>query len=169
MTLLRLHGWKLLGVIALLGGCASAVNWPTPAPIPHTAAPEIPQTHSTRVGDLAAQAAAAEVGAPYHYGGASPRGFDCSGLVYFAYEQAGVQVPRTTRGLYRDAQPIALDTLRPGDLLFFYFHHKVAHVAIYAGDHRFVHAPSTGKSVMWGTLDDRFWRERLVSAGRLIL
>ncbi len=166
MTSSRLRRFALLCAITLAGGCASAINWPAPAPGDPPAAPQI---GTTRVGDLAARTAVTQVGAPYHYGGASPRGFDCSGLVYFAYRRAGAQVPRTTGGLYRNAQPISLDALRPGDLLFFHFERKVGHVAIYTGHNQFVHAPSSGKSVMRGTLDDEFWRERLVRAGRLML
>jgi len=111
--------------------------------------------------------ASRQVGAPYRFGGASPKGFDCSGLVHYAYRNAGLRVPRTTTSLYRTARPVSLNELQLGDILFFYFDDKIGHVAIYTGGRSFVHAPSSGKYVVRGSLESRFWRQRLVSAGRL--
>lgn len=150
----------------MLSGCAGAVHWSRAEPDARAAQPV---AAPKGVGDRVVQTAATLVGAPYRYGGASPQGFDCSGLVHFSYRRAGVRVPRTTRDLYRRAQPIAMASLKPGDLLFFYFDNKIGHVAIYSGDNQFIHAPSSGKYVARGSLDDQFWRERLVSAGRLLL
>ncbi|KAA3626886.1 MAG: NlpC/P60 family protein [Proteobacteria bacterium] len=161
----RLHYLLIFGILMALEGCASAVRWTPPTTPQQTATqPAIVERTGVRV----VRTAAGLVGAPYRYGGASPRGFDCSGLVYYSYRSAGVHVPRTTRDLYRTAQPIDLAELTPGDLLFFYFNEKVGHVAIYSGSNEFVHAPSSGKHVTRGSLNDRFWRERLVSAGRLL-
>lgn len=160
-----LHCLCVLGAIVMLTGCAGAVRWEPPAPSVQSAPQPATGNH---IGDRVVQTADGLVGAPYRYGGASPRGFDCSGLVYFAYHRAGLRVPRTTRDLYRNAQPIAVEALQPGDLLFFHIENKVGHVAIYSGANRFIHAPSSGKSVTRGSLDDRYWRERLVSAGRLL-
>lgn len=111
--------------------------------------------------------ARSQVGAPYRYGGASPRGFDCSGLVYYAYRKAGIPVPRTTSALYRDAKHISLPQLLPGDLLFFRLSsHHVAHVGIYAGKGRFIHAPSSDKRVAYAAINDPYWERRLLAAGR---
>lgn len=107
------------------------------------------------------------VGAPYQYGGASPRGFDCSGLVYYAYREAGVSVPRTTKEQYRQSRRLDLSEVRPGDLVFFAISRdKPSHVGIYAGGGRFIHAPSTGKPVGYASLHDPYWNERLIGAGR---
>jgi cell wall-associated NlpC family hydrolase len=107
------------------------------------------------------------VGAPYRYGGRTPAGFDCSGLVYYAHRQAGIQVPRTTDGQRRRAWPVAMSDLRPGDVLFFQLDgKKVSHVGIYAGADGFIHAPSTGKSVSYASIESPFWSSRLVGAGR---
>jgi murein DD-endopeptidase len=109
------------------------------------------------------------VGAPYRYGGADPRGFDCSGLVYYVYQQAGVEAPRTTTEQYRQSRRVRLSRLLPGDLLFFRIsRRKPSHVGIYVGNGRFVHAPSKGKSVDYALLDDDYWREHLIGAGRLL-
>lgn len=110
------------------------------------------------------------LGAPYRPGGATPRGFDCSGLVLYAYQQVGIQnLPRTTAGLFRQAQAVPLDDVLPGDLLFFEINGRgVLHVGIYQGGNEFIHAPVSGKQVSVGTLDNGYWSKRLVRAGRLL-
>jgi cell wall-associated NlpC family hydrolase len=107
------------------------------------------------------------LGTPYRYGGESPRGFDCSGLVQFAYAQAGIAVPRSTRQQYAIAWPLPPEHLQPGDLLFFRLNSRgVSHVGIYVGDGKFIHAPSTGKRVDLANVKDGYWSRRLVSGGR---
>lgn len=111
--------------------------------------------------------AAGMLGAPYRYGGASPHGFDCSGLVYYAYRKAGIPVPRSTSAQLNYARPVPPSRLRPGDLLFFRLTSRpVSHVGIYAGDGRFIHAPSRGKRVSYASLDNPYWQQRIVAAGR---
>jgi murein DD-endopeptidase len=108
-----------------------------------------------------------EVGTPYRYGGATPRGFDCSGLVHYAYRRAGIKVPRTTGELLRHAHRVPLSKLQPGDVLFFRVDPpKISHVGIYIGHGRFVHAPSSGKQVSYASLNDGYWSRHVVSAGR---
>lgn len=116
----------------------------------------------------AVQVATAMLGTPYRYGGSSPRrGFDCSGLVYYAFGETGIRVPRTTRAQLRHAQPVPLPQILPGDLLFFRQRSsRVSHVGIYAGDGWFIHAPSRGKRVSWESLQNSYWKPRLVTAGR---
>jgi len=115
-----------------------------------------------------ARIAQSQAGAPYRYGGSSPRGFDCSGLVYYAYRKAGVRVPRTTREQYRHAEHISLADIRRGDLLFFKLSSRgISHVGIYTGKGRFIHAPSSGKRVMYSSLENPYWKHRLLAAGRI--
>ncbi len=113
--------------------------------------------------------ALAMIGTPYRYGGASPRGFDCSGLVVYSFARAGARgLPRTAAALEQRARPIALSALRPGDLLFFRLAGaRTSHVALYVGDGAFVHAPSSGKRVERVALDHVYWSTRLGRAGRL--
>ena len=112
--------------------------------------------------------ATAQVGAPYRYGGSSPRGFDCSGLVYYSYRKAGIDVPRTTSAQLRAVNRVALSQLNPGDLLFFKLGRQpVSHVAIYTGNGRFIHAPSSGKRVSYDSMSNPYWKTRLVAAGRI--
>ena len=111
------------------------------------------------------------IGVPYRYGGASPAGFDCSGLVIYSYSKAGISgLPHSAARLERLARPVALKNLEPGDLLFFRLSgKKTSHVAIYVGDRAFVHAPSRGKRVERVSFDHVYWGPRIRRAGRLAL
>jgi cell wall-associated NlpC family hydrolase len=116
--------------------------------------------------DKAVQIALQQVGAPYRYGGSSPNGFDCSGLVHYSYSRAGKMVPRTTSTLWSGMSPVSADQLRKGDILFFNISGKMSHVGMYVGSGQFVHAPSSGKSVSIASLRSGFYREALIRAGR---
>jgi murein DD-endopeptidase len=108
------------------------------------------------------------LGRPYRYGGNAPSGFDCSGLVQFSYQQAGLAVPRTALEQYERSTPVTGNHLQPGDLLFFTLNsRRVSHVGIYVGDGKFVHAPAIGRRVMESRLDEPYWQGHLVRAGRL--
>lgn len=116
----------------------------------------------------AAELAKNMVGKPYRYGGHSPSGFDCSGLVYYSYTRVGISVPRTTRSQLRAGIPVASKSLRVGDLVFFDQEgRKFSHVGIYIGNGRFVHAPSSGKHVRIDSLNQRYWRKHFVAARRI--
>lgn len=157
----------LLLAAALLSACGSA---PVRAPQAETGSRTAPAPPSHGgPGAHAVQVAYSQLGAPYRYGGASPTGFDCSGLVQYAYDAAGIRVPRTTGQQLQHARPVALSNLRPGDLVFFRFARgdKTSHVGIYAGDGRFIHAPSSGKRVSYARLDNPYWRRHIVAAGRV--
>jgi cell wall-associated NlpC family hydrolase len=118
-------------------------------------------------GQAVLQAAQSHIGAPYRYGGAGPDAFDCSGLVAYAHRQLGIAVPRTAAQQFAAATPIPRKDLRPGDLVFFRLESRaVSHVGIYAGDSRFVHAPQKGGHVRMANLDDEWYRQRYVGAGR---
>jgi murein DD-endopeptidase len=123
----------------------------------------------TSLGDEIALRAIAQVGKPYRYGGADLDGFDCSGLVFYIHRELGYTVPRTAAEQYSASAPINVRKLEPGDLLFFRTTHtkKITHVAIYAGDNRFIHAPQSGREIELRALDDEYYRPRLVGAGRL--
>lgn len=147
----------VLGV--LLGGCAAE-------PISYERQVTV-RTKDQRPEHPGARIAITQLGAPYRYGGASPRGFDCSGLVYYAYRQAGIRVPRTTRAQLRNAVQVPRSGMQPGDLVFFKLDRRpVSHVGIYTGNNRFVHAPSSGKQVTLATMNDPYWQARFVIAGR---
>ncbi len=119
------------------------------------------------LGGRAADTALAMIGKPYRYGGYTPSGFDCSGLVYYSYKRNGQDVPRDTQGQRKYGASISPSSLRKGDLLFFNLRGKrFSHVAIYVGEQNFVHAPSTGKNVRIDTLSDPYWKKSFVGARR---
>ena len=118
-------------------------------------------------GDALVAVAMSLRGARYRYGGATPNGFDCSGLVFFAHRQLGLDVPRTSRDQADAADFVKPRKLRRGDLVFFKIGSRhVNHVGIYIGNHRFVHAPGAGKPVTVNSLDDDFYAQTFSSAGR---
>ncbi len=128
-----------------------------------------PRIANETVGGAIADVAMGMVGTRYVYGGTDPlQGFDCSGLVYYAYGQAGYRVPRSSQELFRAARKISVDEADPGDLMFFQDQTKLSHVGIYLGDGLFVHAPASGKNVAVGSLDSHYYREHLVAVGRLL-
>ena len=113
--------------------------------------------------------ARAQICVPYRFGGTQPgSGFDCSGLVYYSYRQAGVAVPRTVAQQMRFAAPVSAAELRPGDLVFFDTSYKGGHVGIYIGEGRFVHAPSSGGRVREEHLEQPYWHRRWIGGGDLL-
>ena len=119
-------------------------------------------------GENIALMAQSMIGKRYLYGGSSPQqGFDCSGLVYFTHTQVGDYVPRTSRDQLYASRKITLNDLQPGDLLFYRINGKPSHVGIYIGEKKFVHAPSSGKAVSITTMDNPYFKPRLIRAGRL--
>ncbi len=140
---------------------------PVPMPVPEPMPPRETSVVEP-VGSEIAMRAVSLLGRPYRWGGNGPEAFDCSGLVRFVHQQLGIDVPRTAADQFTAAQPVKVGELKPGDLLFFRLEsRRISHVAIYAGEGRFVHAPQSGRAVELRTLDDRFYRPRLVGAGRL--
>ncbi len=117
-------------------------------------------------GERAASVALRQVGVPYRYGGTNPRGFDCSGLVQYSYSKAGVSVARTTAQLWATTRTVDPRNLRIGDLLFFKFDGKMSHVGMYIGKQRFVHAPSSGRTVTVASLNSSFYQAAFLRAGR---
>jgi cell wall-associated NlpC family hydrolase len=149
--------------VAFIFGCAvnsapAALDGPTPRKPQHT--------HSKpTVGDRAAKVALRAVGIPYRWGGSSPAsGFDCSGLVYWAYGRVGVQVPHSSYALYGEGRHVLRSRMKAGDVLFF---SGLGHVGLYLGHGRMVHAPSSGRRVEVVTLGSSHYGGRLVGARRI--
>lgn len=157
----------VLLIAMLLAACSSQ------APVdPGVVAPPAPQQFPDTAEDVLFMALGL-VGTPYRYGGNTPDGgFDCSGLINYVYRgAAGVALPRTTREMnaMRGAI-IRRDALKPGDLLFFATSggRRVSHAAIYVGEGRFVHAPSTGGTVRLDSLSNSYWQKSYLSAKRVL-
>jgi cell wall-associated NlpC family hydrolase len=131
---------------------------PAPAPAPAPVPPPAPTTHAD-----AASIAARYLGVPYVWGGASPSGFDCSGLVMYVYAQLGVSLPHYTVSQWNATTPIPTSALAPGDLVFF---DGLSHVGIYIGNGEFIHAPHTGTVVQIASLSG-YWVAHLDGARRV--
>ncbi|WP_312168017.1 C40 family peptidase [Atlantibacter hermannii] len=116
-----------------------------------------------------------QLGKPYVWGGTSPtQGFDCSGLVFYAYNKLlASKLPRTANEMYhyRHARPIARHDLKRGDLLFFGIHSAgdhADHVGVYLGDGDFIEAPRTGLNIRISHFADDFWQDHFIGARRIL-
>ena len=113
------------------------------------------------------------IGVPYRYGGTSPRtGFDCSGFVQYVYGVQGVDLPRTSRQMAGAGTAVEPSTrsLAVGDLMLFAQGGRISHVAIYAGNGRFIHSSSSGSGVRYddlGTNRGKWFAARMVAARRV--
>jgi len=118
---------------------------------------------SSSLGARAVALAKRELGVRYVYGGESPSGFDCSGLMQYVYARLGVQIPRVAADQYRAGPHVSRADLRPGDLVFF---DHLGHVGMYVGGGRFIHAPHTGTVVEISSLSG-WYSETYVGATRV--
>lgn len=136
----------------------SAIATPTPTPTP-TATP-------MSAGVRAVAEAEKYLGVPYVWGGTTPEGFDCSGLVQYAYQQIGIQISRTSYTQINDGYEVQKDELKAGDLVFFANKRQgVHHVAMYIGNGNIIHAPYTGdvvKIIPLSSRDDYYSARRIV-------
>jgi cell wall-associated NlpC family hydrolase len=171
-----------LALVASGFGCAWAAalglpGKPTSARDARVEAVQAPDNRTERVshvtrrkrkrtlGERAARIALRAVGIPYRWSGSSPAsGFDCSGLVYWAYGKVGVPLPHSSYALAGMGRRVARQRLRPGDLLFFTGY---GHVGLYVGRGRMVHAPHSGRVVEVVRLGRSHYGSRLVLARRV--
>jgi cell wall-associated NlpC family hydrolase len=138
----------VLAFVAMLAGTArstgetaraAALGHPKPAHRPpRRVSPEL------TLGQRVAQIALREVGVPYRWGGESPSGFDCSGLVRWSYLRIGIDLPHSSYALSAVGRRVAPDHMEPGDVLLF---DGLGHVGLYIGGGRMVHAPYSGADV----------------------
>lgn len=122
---------------------------------------------------LTGQAIVAEaqkyLGAPYVYGGASPAGFDCSGLVYYVLKTLGYSPNRTPEAQYAQGTYVSKANLLPGDIVFFSGNGStITHVGIYAGNGQFIHSPNSRSTVSYASLTSGYWSEHYYGARRVI-
>lgn len=127
-------------------------------------------TRKSQVGYGAIQTAKKQIHKKYRWGGSTPRrGFDCSGLMQYAFKSVRVNLPRTAAAQYKYTKRVSLANLKVGDLIFFHTRRtraRVNHVGIYLGGNKFIHAPRKGKRVSVANLN-RYWRKKYVGAGRV--
>jgi cell wall-associated NlpC family hydrolase len=117
------------------------------------APPPVPAPSALTAGGhpQAATIAMQYLGVPYVWGGGSPSGFDCSGLVQYVFAQLGIALPHYAAAQFGFGQPVSRDQLQPGDLVFF---DGLGHVGIYIGGGQMIHAPHTGDVVKISPLSD---------------
>jgi cell wall-associated NlpC family hydrolase len=134
-----------------------------PAPVSPTSGAPAPPANS--LGEQAVQIAMGELGVPYVWGGASPSGFDCSGLTMWVYAQLGIQLDHYTVSQFNAGPHVAESDLAPGDLVF--FEAGIGHVGIYIGNDEFIHAPHTGTVVQISSLSDAWYSAEYQGAVRV--
>ncbi len=173
-------GFQLQGRI-LIGG---DVRRPNPSDRPPTTAPVPPPTgpptgtpsseESVRVAASIVETALGAMGTPYRWGGNDENGYDCSGLIQWAYGQHGIVLPRTSRDQARmgSAHDRTVTALTPGDVLTFAAGGSgVSHVGLYVGEGDFIHSSSSGvrlSSLVADDPDSRWWQQRWVGVRRIL-
>lgn len=153
--------------------CATTGATPRPFPSPAGTAAAAPSTTPLSQDAYAISGTALSLrGAPYKNGGSDPWGFDCSGFVWYVFDQHGVRLPRTVTEQFRTGTRIDATDLRPGDLVFFDTingapPNLATHVGISIGGDEFVHAPSTAGQVRVERLGSGYWAPRFLGARRV--
>lgn len=130
--------------------------------------PENPQKNIT---DSIVRTAASQIGKPYKLGGTSPTtGFDCSGLIYWAYKQNGINVPRITVTQAKAGKQAPKNSLRPGDILVFRSSASPngLHTGVYIGKNKFIHAPNSRSKVKIEELKNSYWGKQFIQARRIV-
>ncbi|MGE4531824.1 MAG: C40 family peptidase [Acidithiobacillus sp.] len=164
---LRFGGVALLVLTMTLSGCATMTAPPAPTTPPLSTPEYQPSDHVSHAEATTLDAvlvhAISEIGKSYRWGGASPQtGFDCSGLIQYVLEQAGVDIPRTSFAQAAALPSVPLNRIRPGDLVFFNtMGQPFSHVGIYIGGQQFVSALNRRQGVAVQSLQIPYWSERL--------
>jgi peptidoglycan DL-endopeptidase CwlO len=166
-SLIRLPVFVL--VVALGGACAfpgTAASGDGRQATPVVTSERTPDIAPATKGELAVRYALGALGVPYRWGGESPTsGFDCSGLVRWAYGRVGVDLPHNSYALYGEGRRVREGSMAPGDILFF---EGLGHVGLYLGNGRMVHAPQTGRNVETVRLGSTNYGVRLIGARRVV-
>ncbi len=131
------------------------------------AIPEVTKSPGQSAVDIAAQF----LGVPYVYGGTTPKGFDCSGLMQYVYAQLGISINRVAADQMRNGIAVSRENLQPGDLVGFYSSAGsgyVSHIGMYVGDGMMIHAPHTGDVVRYASIDGSYFSSRFAGGRRII-
>lgn len=111
-------------------------------------------------------AALSQLGTPYGYGADAPgKALDCSALARHAHRAVGLEIPRMSTAQKAAATPVSLSRVRAGDLVFFRTGPGQYHVGLMVDERRFVHASTSQKEVLVSSLDQPYWRSRIIGAG----
>ncbi len=125
---------------------------------------------SVSVGQKIVDTSMKYLGVPYVWGGTSPYGFDCSGLVYYVYKENGYSINRRASTIWYNGYSISKDSLQVGDPVFFSndSSSEIEHVGIYIGNGQFIHASSGGDCVKLNNMSDAYYLRNYYGAVRII-
>lgn len=124
-------------------------------------------TASTKLGQEIVNTAAKYLGVDYVWGGTTPDGFDCSGLVQYVMKSLGINVSRTSQEQIKNGVPVSKGDLQAGDLVFFESNGDVHHVGIYVGNGMMIHAPRTGDVVRYQSIETPYYQSEYAGARRV--
>lgn len=124
-------------------------------------------TASSELGQKIVNEAAKYLGTPYVWGGTTPDGFDCSGLVQYVFNSLGIDISRVSQTQFNEGVPVSKGDLQPGDLVFFESNGDVHHVGIYAGNGMMIHAPRTGDVVRFQSMETPYYQSEYAGARRI--
>lgn len=126
---------------------------------------------SSSAGQAAVDLAATFLGVPYVWGGTSPAGFDCSGLMQYVYAQLGYKINRVAEDQMKNGIAVSREQLMPGDLVGFYSSpgsSYISHIGMYVGNGMMIHAPHTGDVVKYTSIDGSYYSSRFAGGRRII-
>lgn len=108
------------------------------------------------------------IGTPYHFGGHSKKGIDCSAFTKELYSEVfNLDIKRSSRDIFSMVSPVSKNELKEGDLVFFKIHSRsITHIGVYLGDNRFAHASSRGVAI--SSLDDSYYSRYFYKGGRIL-
>ena len=151
---------------AAADAAAARAAQPTPPAGTGGSGQPLPIPPAGTLGEKAVQIAEGELGVPYVWGGASPAGFDCSGLTMWVYAQLGIHLDHFTGSQWNAGPHVPRDQLEPGDLVF--FEPGIGHVGLYIGNGLFIEAPHTGGVVQISSLSDAWYAAEYQGAVRVV-
>ena len=129
----------------------------------------LPTPVASTPGDQIVTTAKKYMGVPYVWAGTSPKGFDCSGFVYYVFQENGYKTNRTAASLFNNGTYVERSSLQPGDIICFYNggYSYIGHVGIYIGNNQFIHASSSSSKVVIDSLSTAYYNNHYYGARRI--